>query len=283
MAPERFGRYEVVRRSGHGRLGELFHVVDPEASGHALILERVQLDALGSARGAFLAEARRLVELRAPGLIRVVDVGEDGNGMFVVREAPPGRDLLEVIRNLPPPNLGRRLRLVVSYCEALAEAHSHRFVDPNLSPRDAYVSGDDAIVFDATPGALWQIRIRSGAEDSGWVVGAIRYNAPEQLKGNNISARSNVFSAACIAYQCLTGQLPLSGDTPIAIAYKICMEPPKPPRELAPDIPVAVEEWLLAALAKDPVQRFPDGAALRDALSVALGQESRVKRPGAVR
>jgi eukaryotic-like serine/threonine-protein kinase len=116
-----------------------------------------------------------------------------------------------------------------------------------------------------------------GQTQAGMVVGTPEYMAPEQLLGDNIDARADLYSAGVVLYECLTGKMPHTAQTPITLITKVLEETPTPPRELQPDIPAALSDLVMRVLSKDREARPKNALELHDALD-RLEMATRVMR-----
>jgi serine/threonine-protein kinase len=106
----------------------------------------------------------------------------------------------------------------------------------------------------------------AGMTATGMILGTAEYMAPEQVRGAPCDARADVYALGALRYHVFCGRPPFRGETPIAVGFAQLTEPPRPPRELRPEIPDGVERAILRALTKDPASRFADAAAFRKAL-----------------
>jgi serine/threonine-protein kinase len=199
-----------------------------------------------------------------PGAARAVDAGEDEAGAYVAWECPAGTRLDAFTeRALPLPagnvvEIGRRLASV------LGAAHRAGLVHGDLRPAHVVMAGDGGlrlVGFGLAPeGAAPSLREEASFAPPDFL-------APEQVAGGAPDARSDLFSLAAVLYALACGRTPFAGASPSSVLYRIVNDPPRPLRELAPDLPPALDAFFARALAKDPGARFPDAAAFERALA----------------
>jgi serine/threonine-protein kinase len=231
-------------------------------------------------RGRFVREAAILRRLNGPFLCPVLDAGEtdDACGVaglpFLVLPFIDGRALDETLQRdgLPVPT--EAASLVRDVCLALAHAHERGVFHRDLKPANILVDGAfRPTVIDF--GLAKILGFGSGTTNltqSGMLFGTPEYMAPEQVRGEEVDARSDVWAAGCVLYEVLTGHRPFAARTPVATMNAILAEPLATPRDRAParNLPPAVDAVACHALAKAPEARYPTAALMAEALIQAL-------------
>lgn len=255
-------------------MGEVFRAV---AVGHAgfekpVIVKRVlpELVASESARRLFLEEARLMTRLAHPNIVQVLDLGEGERGdAFLVLELVDGVDLGRLLAEYSERGervpLGAALFIAAQLCRGLAFAHEQTDV-PGLVHRD--VSPGNVLLSRAGEVKVADFGVaRAGSSSDGpGVVGKPAYMAPEQVRGEAVDARADVFSAGVVIFELLTGQKPFS---PRSLAERVHAddEPPRRARDLVPDLPAAVDEAVSRALTLDVARRTASARELGRALA----------------
>jgi hypothetical protein len=249
-------RYEVGRLLGTGGMAEVFEGRD------RLLARRVAIKVLQTqfARDEkfttrFRREAQAAASLSHPNIVGVYDTGTEDGTHFIVMEYVDGRTLKEVIRTEAPPYTDRAAEITADVCAALAAAHARGLIHRDVKPSNIMLMPDGRV-------KLMDLGIGRAAE----VVGTAQYLSPEQAQGQTIDYRSDLYSLGCCLYEMLTGTVPFTGATPVAIAYRHVREDPTPPRQLNPDIPPALEAICLQAMAKLPKDRYQTAAEMHDDL-----------------
>jgi eukaryotic-like serine/threonine-protein kinase len=182
-----------------------------------------------------------------------------------VMELVEGEPLSAVLARERQLDVPRTLGIVRQTAAALAAAHAEGVVHRDIKPGNVLVTPDGHVKI-TDFGIAWSAS-SVPLTGTGQVLGTVHYLSPEQAQGGKASPASDVYALGAMAYECLAGRRPIDGENSVQIAVRQIREDPAP---LPPDIPPAVRQVVERAMAKDPAQRYPDGAALRDAVD-ALG------------
>jgi serine/threonine-protein kinase len=274
------GSFEIVGRLGEGATGVVYEAHRKgEPDGQALALKVIHPELLNDPqiRGRFAREAAILRRLDGQHLCPIVEFGEmpdpkTGTTTLLYMALPKleGESLDRVLSRGALP-LDRTLRLFAQVCAALDEAHRHGVIHRDLKPHNVIVSPTDHV----TVVDFGMAKIVTGAgtgttalTQHNMVFGTPEYMAPEQARGDELDHRCDVYAAGVILYEMLTGAVPFSGPTPLNVLTAVMTMTPKTPTERAPDreIPPALEAVVLAAMARNPVERYESAAALSAAL-----------------
>jgi eukaryotic-like serine/threonine-protein kinase len=262
-------RYEVGRLLGAGGMAEVYEGHD------RLLARRVAIKVLLSqyARDpAFLArfkrEAQAAASLSHPNIVAVYDTGVQNGTNFIVMEYVEGRTLRDVIRNEGPLMPERAAEIAADVCNALAAAHARGLIHRDVKPGNVMLTPDGTVkVMDF---GIARATTSETITQTAAVIGTAQYISPEQAQGQTVDFRSDLYSLGCCLYEMLTGVVPFTGATPVAIAYRHVREDPTPPRQLNPDVSPALEAVVLKAMAKHPDDRYQTATEMRRALQRAV-------------
>ena len=279
------GKYLLAEIVGRGAMGEIYAASHVE-TGDAAAVKLLQASALQDPHllQRFLREVKIAARLRSPNVVTVYDVGEADDGApFIAMELLQGTDLSALLRQQHQLDLPAVLDLVDGVARGLAAAHAASIVHRDLKPQNIFLSER------AGAKATWKILDfgvsklddTTGTLTRHAVVGTPGYMAPEQARGSDADARSDIFGLGAVTYRALTGQPPFSGsDTPqvlFEIVYRSPMRPSELVRSLHPDVELA----LVLALAKGAEDRFGGAlefaAALRSAAAGGLDPALRAR------
>jgi len=267
--PARLGRYQIVAELGKGAMGVVYRGRDPMIN-RDVALKVIPLarefegEELEEARTKFFREAEMAGRLSHPHIVTIFDAGEEDGAAYIAMELLRGQHLVEYTSpaHLLPSAIA--IELVARLAGALHYAHKQSVVHRDIKPAN--------VMFDAPTGELkitdfGIARLTdSGRTRTGLVLGTPSFMSPEQLQGRAVTGRSDLFSLAITLFQLLTSQLPFRADSMPALMLRIAREPHPRVRALRPDLPAALDEFFDRALAKDPADRFENGAAVAQAL-----------------
>jgi serine/threonine-protein kinase len=264
-------RYEVKELLGAGGMGLVFRAMDTEL-GEVIALKTLKkemLDQDPNALERFKSEIRLARRISHRNVVRTHDLGEHSGSYFITMEYVEGRSLKELIRErgrLPVPvtlTVGKQL------CRALEVAHAAGVIHRDIKPQNMVVQSDGVLkVMD-----FGIARLASGhgsMTHAGMIVGTPEYMSPEQLMGDELDGRADIYAVGCVLYECLVGNTPITADTPITIIAKVMEETPRAPHTAYADIPVALSELVMACLAKKAADRPASALEVHDRLE-ALG------------
>ncbi|WBB52689.1 serine/threonine-protein kinase [Verrucosispora sp. WMMD573] len=267
------GRYRLDERVATGGMGDVWRATD-------LILGRqvavkVLLPSLVSDPdfiARFRAEARIMAALRHPGIVQVYDCGEDdlpdgGRADYLVMEFVTGQPLSKRIEAEGRLDVGLTMSVVAQSAQALHAAHAGGIVHRDVKPSNLLIQEDGTVVL-VDFGVARSTNVTSITSTNA-VPGTALYMAPEQAAGRPVSGATDLYALGAVAYCCLTGSPPFTGDNPLQVAVRHLDDPPP---ELPHDIPEAVRVLVDRALAKDPADRFSSAAAMAEAARAAVSE-----------
>ena len=270
-------KYRLEERLGVGGMGTVYR------ARHLLIDRPVAIKVLNklfvedeAARTRFRREARAAGRLQHPNAVTVTDFGESQDGyVYLVMELLEGRTLRDVLAKEAPLDVARSVALMLQISAAVAAAHDAGIIHRDLKPANIFVVQHPevpAVVKVLDFGIAKLASELLDDEDSltltqvGAMIGTPRYMSPEQCDGLDLTPAADVYSLGCILYEMLTGTVPFSGATPLAIAVRQTSEIPRSPRDFVSSIPAALEQVVLHTLEKRPEDRPPNAAAFREEL-----------------
>ena len=246
----------------------------------ALKLLAARLAEDGSFRDRFLRESELAASIDHPNIVPIYEAGTTEDILFIAMRYVEGQDLKERLQRgrLEPADA---IGILAQVASALDAAHArglvHRDVKPSnvLLDTGARPDGSDHVYL-ADFGLTKRVSDETGVGDDGHVLGTIDYVAPEQIAGEEVDRRADVYSLGCVLYECLVGQPPFRRESELAVVFAhLEAEPPAPSVE-RPELPAALDAVLARALAKEPEQRYPSCREFaRAALAVAVDEASR--------
>jgi tRNA A-37 threonylcarbamoyl transferase component Bud32 len=273
--PEFVARYRVIERLGSGGQGEVFRAIHP-LLGQDVVIKWARRSVPQELRQQLIDEARILVRLDDPGLVRVYDADLHDGRPFIVMEYVPGRTLAEMLQRQEMP-WQQAVALVADLAAILARLHPRGVYHRDLKPANVLVdaAGKPRLI-DFGLACLDQAWQQIAPPEDGILCGTFAYMAPEQARGQgSVGGHTDVFGLGAILYQLLTRQPLYRGKTQTEVARLARQAQVTPPRQLAPAVPPALEGLCLRALAADPAKR-PSASEFERALRRLLPRP----RPG---
>lgn len=275
MTLRKLGRYDIVRVLGKGAMGTVYEALDPNLERRVAIktiaMQGLSEQGVAEYEARFRTEARSAARLQHPNIVSVYDAGRDGEIAYLVMEYVQGQDLKHHLDSGVVFTLEQSLRLMRDLLAALAYAHAQNIVHRDVKPANLLVEADGRVKLTDFGVARIQDAV-DATRTRGAMVGTLKYMAPEQVQGQPIDARADLFSAGIVLYQLLTARQPFRGDNAFTIIAQIVGVDPPAPTTLQPGLPAAIDDVLACALAKAPRQRFADARAFHDALAQACDQ-----------
>ncbi|WP_433341826.1 protein kinase domain-containing protein [Micromonospora sp. CA-111912] len=269
------GRYRLDDRVATGGMGDVWRATDQILGRQVAV--KVLLPALVSDPdfiARFRTEARIMAALRHPGIVQVYDCGEDdlpdgGRADYLVMEFVEGQPLSRRIEAAGQLDVAETMSIVAQAAQALHAAHLGGIVHRDVKPSNLLVQEDGTVVL-VDFGVARSTNVTS-ITSADAVPGTALYMAPEQAAGRPVSGATDIYALGAVAYCCLTGGPPFTGDNPLQVAVRhLDDEPPELPQE----IPASVRQLVGRALAKDPAERFATGAAMAEAARATVADGS---------
>ncbi|MFE0727496.1 Stk1 family PASTA domain-containing Ser/Thr kinase [Streptomyces antibioticus] len=269
------GRYELGHVLGRGGMAEVYLAHDIRL-GRTVAVKTLRVDLARdpSFQARFRREAQSAASLNHPAIVAVYDTGEDYmDGVsipYIVMEYVDGstlRELLHSGRKLLPE---RTLEMTIGILQALEYSHRAGIVHRDIKPANVMLTRNGQV-------KVMDFGIARAMGDSGMtmtqtsaVIGTAQYLSPEQAKGEQVDARSDLYSTGCLLYELLTVRPPFVGDSPVAVAYQHVREEPQPPSVFDPEITPEMDSIVLRALVKDPNYRYQSADEMRADIEACL-------------
>ncbi|MFF1277023.1 Stk1 family PASTA domain-containing Ser/Thr kinase [Streptomyces marokkonensis] len=269
------GRYELGQVLGRGGMAEVYLAHDTRL-GRTVAVKTLRADLARdpSFQARFRREAQSAASLNHPAIVAVYDTGEDYiDGVsipYIVMEYVDGstlRELLHSGRKLLPE---RTLEMTIGILQALEYSHRAGIVHRDIKPANVMLTRNGQV-------KVMDFGIARAMGDSGMtmtqtaaVIGTAQYLSPEQAKGEQVDARSDLYSTGCLLYELLTVRPPFVGDSPVAVAYQHVREEPQPPSVFDPEITPEMDAIVLKSLVKDPDYRYQSADEMRADIEACL-------------
>jgi serine/threonine protein kinase len=262
------GKYELGERIAHGGMGVIFAGRNPSLDQPVAIkVLRADFSAPDAAE-RFAREARAASRLKHPNIVRVFDFGQDGDQWFIVMERIVGETFDQLAARQAPLTLAERLLLFDQVCSAVSYAHRHGWVHRDLKPSNLMLDSEEGVVKVLDFGLARQVEV--GMTQLGMVLGSPNYMSPEQVRGETVDARTDVFSATAVLFHLLTYTKAFSGRDADQAMHAVLHDQPPPVSALDPTLPAPLDAVIAKGLAKDREARFQSIDAMRQAIREAV-------------
>jgi serine/threonine-protein kinase len=273
------GRYEILGELGRGSMGIVHQARDPQIDRLVAIktiaLLTEDIEEQQEYRQRFFLEARAAGRLSHPGIVTIFDVGEDSDthSPFIVMEYVDGEPLNKFIASPAKMPVRRALRLAQQLAEALDYAHAQGVVHRDMKPANILVGKDGHAKI--TDFGIAKLNL-ANITHAGHVIGTPAYMSPEQLEGEVVDGRSDLFSLGVILYTMLTGHRPFQGNSAATVSFKVANRDPLPASAFDSALPAELDYVIARAMAKDRSSRYQTGREMAlDLHSLLRGQAPR--------
>jgi HAMP domain-containing protein/predicted Ser/Thr protein kinase len=267
LAPgQTFGnRYEIKSVLGVGGMGMVYKANDREL-GEVLAIKTLKPELVASDSNAlerFKSEIKLARRIAHRNVVRTYDLGEIGGQYYITMEYVEGKSLKDLIRERGRLPASIVLPIAKQLCRALEVSHDEGVIHRDIKPQNMVVQGDGVLkVMDFGIARLATRPKGAGHTEAGMVVGTPEYMAPEQLLGDELDARADLYATGVVLYECLVGTVPITAETPIALIARVLEDHPRPPKDIKADIPQALSDLIVWVLAKDREKRPRSAAEL---------------------
>jgi len=258
-------RYELVEKIAEGGMARVYR-------GRDLLLKRTiavkvlkdQMTGDAAFIRRFEREAQSAAALSHPHIVNIYDVGEEDGIYFMVMEYVDGKNLKEYIREKGRLSIPEAIKITRQIAEALEQAHAAGVVHRDIKPQNILFSREGKIKVTDFGIAIAGDGVTVTVGDQ--IIGSVQYISPEQARGELAGKQSDLYSLGIVMYEMVTGQVPFTAESPVALAMKHIQEQIVPPRRLVESIPEALEGIILKAVAKDSAERYGTAAELLEDL-----------------
>ncbi len=263
------GRYRIERLLGAGAMGEVYLAEDPQI-GRRLAIKTVRIVAGGGHDVAELQErlvreARAAGRLLHPHIVTLFDAGESEGVFYLAFEFVDGVDLSQRLRGTPPLTVREVLQIARQAAEGLDAAHGQGIVHRDIKPANILLDQQGQVKI--SDFGIAKMVGQTELTQTGSVVGSPHYLSPEQVRGEPLDGRSDLFSLGVVVYEMLTRLRPFEGETITTLVYQILSTEPQPLSESRPELPPNLARVVTRLLHKDPAHRYASGGEFAQALA----------------
>jgi serine/threonine-protein kinase len=272
-ATKKIGRYKILGELGRGAMGVVYKAEDPNLD-RVVALKTIILDKDTDGRAEyhkrFFLEAKAAGKLTHPNLVTVYDFGEVDDVAFLAMELLEGTDLRKRVQQGPVIPPAEAVEISLQVAEGLAFAHQRGIVHRDIKPANIMLlERGPAKIMDF---GLARMRLADHKTSTGIVLGTPRYMSPEQISGQPVDQRSDIFSLGIVLWETLTGRRLFSGVEMAQVSHSITYDEHVPPTRVNPDLPAMLDFVVARALKKDPAVRYQDAAELAADLRTCLAE-----------
>lgn len=266
MIDKKIGRYEITSEIGQGAMGVVYRANDPLLE-RTVAIKTISLelskDEFEEFEKRFYREASSAGRLNHPNIVTIHDVGNTENIAYMAMEFLEGEELRTILDAGEPLTLDRIAEICAQVADGLAFAHEHNVVHRDIKPSNIMILKNGMAKITDFGIALIPSASRTMA---GMVLGSPKYMSPEQVVGQDVDGRSDIFSLGVMLYEMLTGKSPFVGENISTIMYRILNDMPTAPGTLKPELPEAFNYIISKALAKHPDDRYKNAGEMAEDL-----------------
>lgn len=272
------GRYRLVEKIGEGGMAIVYRAID-QNTGHSVAIKMLKPELSQDADyvSRFQREAEAASKMTHHNIVNLLDVGMDGNNRYLVMEYVQGITLKQLIQQRGRLSPTTAAQITIRILSALEHAHANGIIHRDIKPQNILVASDGHIKVADFGIARIANSYTLTRNDS--VMGTVYYYSPEQASAMKVGATSDIYSVGVAMYEMLTGRVPFSGETPVAIAMQHLHAKPEPIEKYAPEVPPAIAHVVMMAMAKDPHHRYQSAKEMAMELNKALAGRVSEMRP----
>jgi serine/threonine protein kinase/class 3 adenylate cyclase len=269
-------RYEVLGELGKGGMGIVYRVRDRE-TGDLLALKvlRPELAADAQVMSRFKTEVRVARRVTHKNVCRIHDFNRAGDTCYITMEMVEGQSLRQVLQRTGALDVRNGLDIARQICSGLKEAHTQGIVHRDLKPENVMI--DPSGLVKLMDFGIARSNLGLSQTAAGMVIGTPAYMAPEQVQGQPVDHRADIYALGHILYEMFTGLPAFTASTAIEIVFKQVQERPRPPRQLQPTVPLHIEAAVVRCLEKSPAARFQSVEELESALAGTPEQQAALR------
>lgn len=270
--PTSLGKYRIVRRIGMGGMGEVYLAVD-EVLNRPVALKVIAptFSASENFQKRFMQEARVVARLVHPNIVQIYNLEQIEGRLVFVSEYVEGQNLEQLMKQQGSLSPSEAMRIGIAIAQALEVAHQHAIIHRDVKPSNVLISESGNIkLTDFGIAKLAQDLESTQLTQAGILVGTPAYMSPEQIEGQIVDTRTDLYALGAVLYEMLTGKRYFDAASPMTLLYKIINEQPLPPSRFNKSIPQALDALIMRCLAKNPKDRFSSAGDLAQELQRIL-------------
>jgi serine/threonine protein kinase len=266
----KYGRYQIEEELGRGSMGVVYSAYDPQID-RRVAIKVLREDRVTSEEFVqrFLKESRSIGRLNHPNILTVYDAGKDHNAIFIAMEFLEGRTLNEVIRERRL-SINEIVDIGVQIASALDYAHSKNIIHRDIKPSNIFITRDNRPIIADFGIARMEDPTVIHRTQAGVILGTPGYMSPEQVKGEPVDGRTDLFSLGVILYELTTGKTPFEGDTLPVLFRAIEQDTPLVPTKIDSRVPPLLSSLIMKSLNKRTEKRFQTGKEMAQDLKACL-------------
>jgi serine/threonine-protein kinase len=262
-------RYKIIKEIGRGGMAIVYSARDTLLERRvALKMLRPEYKSDDEFIDKFRQEARAVARLSHPNVVSIYDIVVDEERIYLVMEIVEGKTLKDLIKERKKLSIAESLEIAGQIAAALSVAHGNQIVHCDIKPHNIILNDEHEVK--VTDFGIARAVSNSTVRVTETVVGSAHYFSPEQAKGGEIKAYSDIYSLGVVLYEMTTGELPFHGESPISVALKHIQQQPVEPSKINNDIPDEVNDLIMKAIAKEPADRFQDAYEMRQQITYCL-------------